>query len=201
MDNADSLERDDAIGINPEGESALPGPSTPMPEQAAPPAPAEDAEVFGDLGQMAQQWHEAQQAHAEIPEAAPATPQERVHARAAKRSAEHKARLEGRRKSRLNPQQADDGRVFAELGQVAHHAAQIDDEVPQPLQTDFTAMERMTFPGEDHSSNLRGTFENFMHEQREWRKLVVQMFQESAEQLRQHRLELDQVRGYLEGGR
>ncbi len=93
--------------------------------------------------------------------------------------------------------QTEHARTFVELGKVILDA-QPQQEQPTPLTSSVPEMERLSFPREQHQTQVRSGLESVIAEQAQWNATVTDLFGEIAEMLRQHRLELDQIRGFLE---
>ena len=96
-----------------------------------------------------------------------------------------------------SPVQTDHARTFVEMGKVILDAKAKPEE-PTPLTSSVPEMERLSFPREQNQAQVRGGLETVISEQAQWNSTVTDLFSEIAEMLRQHRLELDQVRGFLE---
>jgi hypothetical protein len=93
--------------------------------------------------------------------------------------------------------QVEDSKRFVSLGNTIRQE-RVPDEKHTQLTVDAAAMERLTFPGEQHTTQVRSSMENNLREDREWKATVAELFWAQAEMIRQQRLELDLIRGYLE---
>lgn len=106
-----------------------------------------------------------------------------------------------------SPKPFDPQRLASEHGQVLHElgrldaASKIPDEEEVPLTTNFEDLERATFPAGQETGHLQETFRGFLNEDREWRTELTGFLREFQMQIAQHRLELDEIRGYLERSR
>ena len=67
-----------------------------------------------------------------------------------------------------------------------------------PLKVNPDEIERLTFPREQHQSQVQGSMEGFINEQAQWNTTVAELFDRLAELVRQNRLELELIRGKLE---
>lgn len=93
--------------------------------------------------------------------------------------------------------QHEHSEAIVQMGKVVHRE-RTPDERPTPVTVDPAELERLTFPGEQHQSEVKGAMENWIREQREWMAAVSDLFRLSAELHRQDRLELELIRGQLE---
>jgi hypothetical protein len=96
--------------------------------------------------------------------------------------------------------ETDHGEAFVELGNVIRQQYS-PQEQPTEVKVNPAEVERLTFPGGQHSSQVQGSMEGFLAEQRQWNETVTDLFWQIARMNRQMRLELDQIRGYLERSR
>jgi hypothetical protein len=92
------------------------------------------------------------------------------------------------------------GEAFVELGNVVRQQYS-PQEQPTEVKVNPAEVERLTFPGGQHSSQVQGSMEGFLAEQRQWNETVTDLFWQIARMNRQMRLELDQIHGYLERSR
>jgi hypothetical protein len=116
---------------------------------------------------------------------------EQVVAKAQKEKAERKQRLG------IEEAQTDHARTFVEMGNVVRDA-QPQQEQPTPLTSSVADMDRLSFPREQHQTQVRGAMESVVQQQSEWNSTLTDLLQEMADHLRQHRLELEQIRGFME---
>jgi hypothetical protein len=126
--------------------------------------------------------------------------QEAVKDAAQQRSAERLQRMAARGDVRAAQRlRAEHGERFVELGQVVEDAQP--PEPGAPLGVGPDAVARIAHPGREKPNQLGEALAQFAEEDKAWRSAVAGLFKEMANDLRNARLELDSIRGFLERSR
>jgi hypothetical protein len=93
--------------------------------------------------------------------------------------------------------QYDHSEAIVQMGRVVQQQYTKPEEAT-PLKVNPAEMERLTFPRDQHQSQVQGSMEGFINEQAQWNTTVTDLFDRLAELVRQNRLELELIRGKLE---
>jgi hypothetical protein len=106
------------------------------------------------------------------------------------------------RKLRLGkPPIIDHNQAFAELGRVSFESNPVDAYGPEPITADPADVDDMAFPHKQQSAELSSAFRGYLEEDRRWRNTLTEFIKTLSNEVAQHRLELDQLRGHLERSR
>lgn len=173
--------------VTPTTPSAPVAPATPAPPvpRQPPPSPTVQVEHAETLEEMESIEPETE-TDTETPDQPPATPPTAESSSAPQRTRPNVSQIA-----------SEHGEAIVGLGNTIRRE-RTPDERPVPMTADPAELERLTFPREQHQAEVRGAMEGNLREDREWKAAVADLFWKMAEMHRQHRLELDLIRGYLE---
>lgn len=149
-------------------------------EQQAPAAQAEHRQVIGEMQKVAGP--------------APASHDTQPSRPAGKATPKPAPKAAGRFEADA---QAEHAQTIVEMGRVVLESRQ-QPEQPTPITSTVPEMERLSFPRDQNQTQVGAAMETVIREQAEWNATLTGLLKEMALLLRQHRLELDQLRGYLE---